>query len=322
MKDQLMKGLWLDDGQFSYREDLVRPKASTGELLLKTLCTGICGTDLELQRGYYGYTGIAGHEFVGEVVSQGNLSGKRVVTDINIGCGHCSYCDQGLENHCSARSVIGIKNQAGAFAEYLVVPEANIYLVPDSLSNHQAVLIEPLAAALEVLEQVDVAGIDRALVIGAGRLGLLCAEVLAASGLEVSVLVRSKARLQHFRNDTITTLDQNDFDELPGKSFPLIVESSGSPAGFASALAKIAPRGTVVMKSTYYGKLELDASQVVVNEVTLLGSRCGPFDTALDWMSQHALSHLAFSSHPFSQVDRAFSDATNPSIYKVVFEPG
>jgi threonine dehydrogenase-like Zn-dependent dehydrogenase len=284
--------------------------------IIVTLCSGICGTDLELQRGYYNFTGIAGHEFVGEVVTQGTLFGKRIVSEINIGCGSCVLCAAGLRNHCASRKVIGIKDQGGAFAEYLVVPEDNIFVVPAGISNRHAVLIEPLAAALEILEQVNTGSLNRALVIGAGRLGILVAEVLASTGLEVSLLVRRQERLRHVGNSEINIMEQlNDSD------FPFVVETSGQAAGFSTALAAIAARGTIVMKSTYDGQLALDASKIVVNELMLIGSRCGPFEKAIDWLQSHNLDHLVFSSHSFEDAEYAFTRARDPSIYKVVFEP-
>lgn len=316
MKGLAMKGLWLERGKFVYREDLIRPTPATGELLIKTLCAGICGTDLELQRGYYAFTGIAGHEFVGEVVTPGDDFGKRIVAEINIGCGECIYCRAGDENHCPDRKVIGIRQRAGAFAEYLLVPEDNILEVPDSISNQHAVLIEPLAAALEILEQVDISLFDRAFVIGAGRLGILVARVLASAGLAVSILVRNRRRVQHLGEVDIQILESaTDHD------FRLVVETSGQAGGFATALSSVSARGTIIMKSTYDGQLEFDASKLVVNEVTLVGSRCGPLDQAVKWLLAHPLGHLQFSSHAFEDVDNAIARAGDPAIYKVIFEP-
>lgn len=312
-----MKGLWLENNEFVFRDDLNRPEPEKDELLIKTLCTGICGTDLELQRGYYTFTGIAGHEFVGEVVTQGALFGKRIVSEINIGCGSCALCTSNLQNHCVSRKVIGIKGHGGAFAEYLVVPQDNIFIVPADVSNRHAVLIEPLAAALEILEQVNPSSFNRVLVIGSGRLGILVAEVLASTGLKVSLLVRRQQRLRHVGNPDINIIEQ-----ISDSDYPFVVETSGQAAGFSTALAAVAARGTIVMKSTYDGQLALDASRIVVNELTLVGSRCGPFEKAIDWLLSHNLNHLIFSGHAFEDVEYAFSRALDPSIYKVVFEPG
>jgi len=311
-----MKGIWLENGEFVYRDDLTRPEPALGELLVRTLCTGICGTDLELQRGYYSFTGVAGHEFVGEVVSDGDQFGKRIVSEINIGCGNCDLCDAGMQNHCATRKVIGIEQQGGAFAEYLVVPEKNIFSVPEGIANQHAVLIEPLAAALEILEQVNPGDYSRVLVIGAGRLGILVAEVLASTTLDVSLLVRRQERLQHIGNPEINVIDKT-----LEHDFPLVVETSGQASGFSTALDSVAARGTIVMKSTYDGQLALDASKIVVNELTLVGSRCGPFRKAIDWLQSHSLDHLIFSSHTFKDVGNAFTQALDPSVYKVVFEP-
>ena len=311
-----MKGLWLEENEFVFRDDLIRPEPDKGELLIKTLCSGICGTDLELQRGYYDFTGIAGHEFVGEVTTPGAFFGNRIVSEINIGCGKCAMCAADLQNHCVSRRVIGIKQQGGAFAEYLVVPEDNIFVVPEGISNRHAVLIEPVAAALEILEQVEPGNFNKALVVGAGRLGILVAEVLAGTGLNVSLLVRRQERLRHIGNSDIDIVEQiNDSD------FPLVVETSGRAAGFSTALSAVSARGTIVMKSTYDGPLELDASKIVVDELVLIGSRCGPFQKAIDWLESHNLDHLVFSSHTFEDVEYALSRARDPAYYKVVFEP-
>ncbi len=316
-----MEGLWLDEGVFSYRDDLAFPEPAAGELLIRTLATGICGTDLELRRGYYDYRGVAGHEFVGEVVSPGKFHGQRVVAQINIGCGDCPFCLVGVENHCSKRHVIGIKQHPGAFAEYLTAPENNIFQVPDHISNQEAVLVEPLAAALEIQEQIKIDDFDRVLVVGAGRLGVLIAETLATTHLEVSLYVRNPARVKHIGNPDIKILSQDDliFDRTED-SFPLVIESSGHAGGFETALGSVRPRGTIIMKSTYSGELHLNASAVVVNELTLLGSRCGPFLRAIEWLSLHSLDQLSFSSRTFREQEMAFQDAGDPSIYKVVFE--
>jgi len=309
-----MKGLWLEAGQFSYRDDLPMPQAREGELLIRTLCSGICGTDLELQRGYYDFSGIAGHEFVGEVVSDGELAGQRIVADINIGCGRCSFCLRGLNNHCPTRKVIGIKGHAGAFAEFLTVPERNVFRIPDSLSNHQAVLVEPVAAALEILEQVPVDKQSHVLIIGAGRLGTLIANVLASAGLEVEIQVRNPLRLKYFENPSIKAIEN-----FKHSHYPLVIECTGQPSGFSSALQAVMPRGTIVMKSTYASELNLDASYVVVNEISLMGSRCGPTDKAIQWMQENNTEWLEMSTHRFEEVDLAFEQAKDPSIYKVLF---
>jgi threonine dehydrogenase-like Zn-dependent dehydrogenase len=309
-----MKGLWLESGQFSFRDDLPMPQAGEGELLLRTLCTGICGTDLELQRGYYNFTGIAGHEFVAEVVGGGAFSGQRIVADINIGCGQCSFCEIGLNNHCSDRTVVGIKNRPGAFAEFLTIPEKNIFPVPDTLSNLQAVLIEPVAAALEILEQVVVEDQSDVLIIGAGRLGTLIAHVLVSAGLNVDIQVRNPLRQKHFDHSSIrivTDIKQNDYS--------LVIECSGHTEGFSSAVAAIRPRGTIVMKSTYASSLNFDASHLVVNEISLVGSRCGPTGKAIQWMQENDLGQLEISTLGFENVELAFERASDPTIYKVVF---
>ena len=311
-----MKGLWLENGKLEYLQDMAKPRAAENELLLKTLCTGICGTDVELHRGYYDFTGVPGHEFVGEVVSAGSWHGKRVVASINIGCGRCAYCQRGLANHCKAREVIGIKNRQGAFAEYLTVPGKNCFVLPEELSNHMGVLVEPVAAALEIVEQVKLTGIDEVLVVGAGRLGVLIATVLASFELRVSVLVRTDKRREYLQSDTI-----NIVTSVAAEIYPLVIECSGQASGFSSALAAVKARGTIVMKSTYKGELTFNASKIVVDEICLQGSRCGPFAKAIAWLQENSLSALTFERFRFDQVAQAFSCAEANDVYKVVFEP-
>jgi threonine dehydrogenase-like Zn-dependent dehydrogenase len=243
------------------------------------VCAGICNTDLELLRGYYPFSGVPGHEFVG-VVEEGpvELRGRRVVGEINAGCGDCRACRAGLGNHCERRSVLGIVRRNGAFAEYLTLPAANLHPVPDDVPDEVAVFTEPLAAALEIQQQVSIQPGDRLLVVGDGKLGQLIARTLAPTGADLLVAGRHDKKLDLLRAAGIRA---GTADEVENGRFDLAVECTGNPEGFTVARRALRPRGTLVLKSTYAGELRLDAASLVVDEITLVGSRCGPFAPAL-----------------------------------------
>lgn len=281
-----MKAIWLEDGQVKVRTDLPVPEPAEGEALIQVRLAGICHTDLELVRGYYPFRGVLGHEFVGSVVEADGapeLRGRRVVGEINAVCGQCPRCRAGRSNHCAQRTVLGIAGRNGAFADYLVLPAANLHPVPETVSDSAAVFTEPLAAACRILEQVPVAPADRVLVMGAGKLGQLIARVLALTCAEVNVLARyshqeallAQAGLEGVRLHSAAS----DFD--------LVVEATGNPAGLRQALSLVRPGGTLVLKSTYHGTAELDVSRLVVDEIRLIGSRCGPFPPALRLLADH-----------------------------------
>jgi len=316
-----MKCIWLQAGELDYKE-LPRPQPAQGECLLAIKQAGICGTDRELLRGYYDFSGIAGHEFVA-TVEAGSAAwlGKRVVADINISCEVCELCLRGLQHHCPSRRVVGIKEQTGAFAEYLCIPERNLFEVPDSMSDYQAVQLEPLAAALEILDQITLTETDKVLVVGAGRLGRMVCRVLKACGHKVSVLVRDKAKAAKALRG-IEVLSQVD-SACP---FNVVVECTGHQDGMALALSAVEPRGTIVVKSTYASALTIDMSQLVVNEVSLVGSRCGNLGKAIQWMldsGDEFDAHLRdgkVSNFALSEFEQAFNEAGNPSLEKVVFD--
>jgi len=310
-----MKGIWLEEGRLGYRDDLPRPVCAPGECLVEVKFAGICGTDRELQQGYYQFKGIPGHEFVGKVVN-GARQGQRVVADINLGCGACSQCYQDLHRHCPDRKVIGIKDRPGAFAEYLAVPENNLLTVPEDLPDFLAVLTEPTAAAFEILEQLGSDIPDRVLVVGSGRLGLLVAHVLSSTGIKVSLLVRNAARLQHIQDRHIQVIED------PGSIlYPMAVECSASQAGFATALNSLEPRGTLVLKSTFPDLSEFDLGAVMVNEINLLGSRCGPMQRAIDWLAEGHFEEPRILAMGFEACEAAFQHASNPAYYKVLLHP-
>ncbi len=317
-----MKGLWLADQQLHLRHDLPIPEPIAGEALVRVLQAGICNTDLELLRGYYPYAGVLGHEFVG-MVEKGpeHLLGKRVVGEINATCGHCRFCLSNNSTHCENRTVLGIVNRDGAFADYLCLPERNLYPVPDSVSTDAATFTEPLAAALEIQQQVPLQGSDRVLVIGDGKLGQLVAQTLALTGCDLLAVGRHPEKLANLEARGIKT---GFADAVQDRIFDVSVECTGNPEGFAIALRALRPRGTLVLKSTYAGKLSIDASALVVDEITLVGSRCGPFPDALKLLAEHKvdISPLIQARYPLSEGLNAFAHAQRKGILKVLLAIG
>jgi threonine dehydrogenase-like Zn-dependent dehydrogenase len=293
-----------------------------GEALVKVRLAGICATDLELVRGYYPYTGIPGHEFVGEVIAapQAEWVGRRVVGEINAVCGECEACRHGRPTHCERRTVLGIVNRNGAFAEYLTLPMANLHLLPDSVPDEMAVFTEPLAAALEIGQQVHIQPTERVLVVGAGRLGQLIAQVLALTGCDLRVLARHPNQIALLARRGIRSITQ---DEVPQRRMDVVIEATGSPSGFEVARRAVRPRGTLVLKSTYAGNLEVNLSALVVDEITLVGSRCGPFRPALQLMESRLVdpTPLIEARYPLEQGVAAFEHAARPGVLKVLLQP-
>jgi threonine dehydrogenase-like Zn-dependent dehydrogenase len=273
-----MRALWLENQKLTLQDDVPRPEPPDGEALVRVLQAGICNTDLELVRGYYPYTGVLGHEFVGRVEAGPDLLGRRVVGEINAVCHRCRDCLEGRPTHCDNRTVLGIVNRDGAFADYLTLPIENLHPVPDQVSTDAATFTEPLAAALEIRQQITVTDADQVLVVGDGKLGQLIAQTLALTGCDVLAVGRHPKKLDLLEQRGIRT-GLSDRVE-PGR-YDIAVECTGNAEGFALAQQALRPRGTLVMKSTYAGDLTFDASGVVVNEITLVGSRCGPFAPAL-----------------------------------------
>lgn len=314
-----MRGLWLEDRQLVFRDDLPMPEPPDGESLVRMLLAGICNTDIELTRGYYPFTGIPGHEFVG-VVERGpaDLVGKRVVGEINASCGACEACLAGHRTHCERRSVLGILGRNGVFAEYLALPSRNLHVVPDSLANEDAVFCEPLAAALEIGEQLRVEKGDRVLVVGDGKLAQLVAQTLALTGCRLTVLGRHAAKLELLaRRGIATTMDPA---AIEARRFDVAVDCSGNESGFAIAAGALRARGTLVMKSTYAGRLSIDASALVVHEITLVGSRCGPFAPAVQLLASGAVdvAPMLHARYPLSRAIEAFELAQRAGVLKVV----
>ncbi|ACC82889.1 MDR/zinc-dependent alcohol dehydrogenase-like family protein [Nostoc punctiforme] len=317
-----MKGLWLENNQLQLRTDIPIPEPPPGEALVRVLRAGICNTDLELLRGYYPYTGILGHEFVG-VVEKGpeHLVNQRVVGEINAVCGHCRFCRSGQLTHCENRTVLGIVNRNGAFGEYLCLPVENLHLVPDNVPTEVATFTEPIAAALEIQQQVPLHPNDRVLVVGDGKLGQLVAQTLALTGCELLAVGRHQEKLANLEARGIKT---GLADAVKDGYFDISVECTGNPEGFAIARRALRPRGTLVLKSTYAGNLSLDASSLVVDEITLIGSRCGPFTPALQLLAtgQIDVQPLIHATYPLIEGLAAFEHAQSRGVLKILLEIG
>ncbi len=287
--------------------------------LIRTLVAGICNTDLELQRGYYGFSGIPGHEFVGEVVEADDraLLGKRVVGEINLACGRCDFCAIGLGRHCAERTVLGIVKHPGAFAEYLLLPQSNLHIIPDEIPSEQAVFIEPLAAACEILDQVQIPAGEQVAVLGDGKLGLLVAQVLHAHGCQVTLYGRHENKLALVRKAGVEALTS---ERRRQAAFPLVVDCTGSARGLQEAVSMVRPRGTVVMKSTVHGSVAIDTAPVIVNEITLVGSRCGRFEPAIDLLRSGKVDVFGFvaAEFPLEQAPAAFAEAGRRGVLKVL----
>ena len=314
-----MKALWLENNQLSLR-DISQPRKAN-EALVKIRKAGICSTDLELVKGYYPYTGILGHEFVGEVVDAQDVSwiGQRVVGEINVVCGICEQCLNGRSTHCENRTVLGIVNRDGTFAEFTTLPITNLHHVPESVPDEMAVFTEPLAAALEIQEQINIKPTDRVLLVGAGRLGQLIAQTLALTGCDLRVVARHSYQQNLLNARGIQVIAE---EEIQPWRWDVVVEATGSPGGFVLARKAIRPRGTLVMKSTYKGEMNVNFSSLVVDEINIIGSRCGPFEPALRLMESHQVDPTVLIADEFKLEDalKAFERAAETGVLKVLVE--
>ncbi len=320
-----MKAVWLREGALAV-VDAPEPALLPGEALVRVLLAGVCRTDLELLRGYHGLDGIPGHEFVGRVEAAPGApkwEGRRVVGEINAACGDCAACRAGRRSHCERRTVLGIRGRHGAFAERLSLPVANLHAVPERLTDEEAVFVEPLAAALQVQQQVAVRAGDRVVVVGDGKLGQLVAQTLAATGCSLTVVGRYDAKLSLLAERGIRTVDSRGGSLPPGRSADVVVECTGNHEGLALALRLVRPRGSVVLKSTYRGEARLDVSAVVVDEVALVGSRCGPFAPALALLERGAVDvrRLVHARYALPDARAAFEHAARPGVLKVLIAP-
>jgi alcohol dehydrogenase len=317
-----MLAVHLEAGRVEVRQQSL-PRVAHGFARIRLLAAGICSTDLELQRGYYGFSGTPGHEFVGEVTEAGDRSwiGKRVAGEINLACGVCEWCARDLGRHCPHRTVLGIVKHPGAFREFLTLPIANLHPVPAAISDEQAVFIEPVAAACEILDQVRVLAGTRVAVLGDGKLGLLIAQVLAAHGARVHLWGRHKEKMKLVENARVTTeaIKRN----LPERAWPMVVDATGSAEGLRAAIAMCEPRGTVVMKSTVHGLVKLDMAPAIVNEITLIGSRCGRFEPAMQLLASGKVrvDRMISERYSLDRAKEAFARAATKGVLKILLGP-
>lgn len=313
-----MLGVHLEAGSVTVRR-MAAPRRPKGSALIRLICGGICNTDIELLRGYYGFKGTPGHEFVGEVVESDDPRwvGRRVVGEINLPCGHCDWCRRGLGRHCPRRTVLGIVRHPGAFRELLTLPEANLRVVPPKVKTEHAVFTEPIAAACEILDQVKIPQGEKVAVLGDGKLGLLIGQTLQLSGLEVHQYGRHKEKL---RVAEAAGIDARLSNKLPAAAYDYVVEATGSSEGLMQAVGMTRPRGTIVMKSTVHGTVPLDAAPVIVNEITLVGSRCGRFEPALKLLKsgRFQLDQMISEECPLAEAPRAFARAQERGVLKVL----
>jgi alcohol dehydrogenase len=310
------------DGDLRLRPDYADPVPPPGEALIQTRLAGICNTDLEIMRGYMGFKGVLGHEFVGTVVRADDapgLVGRRVVGEINAYCGRCPTCLQGDPTHCPRRTTLGIDRRDGVMGDYFTLPARLLYPIPDSLPDEWAVFAEPLAAACEIAERNHIRPTDRVIVLGDGKLGLLVAQVLQLTGCDLLAVGRHPEKLGILERRGIRVQMAGEEVE-PGAD--VVVEATGSVEGFAAARALVRPRGTLVLKSTFHGDVALNLSMVVVDEVTVTGSRCGPFLPALRLLAQRLVDVEALiqDTLPLEAGPAAFERAAAPGVLKVLLK--
>jgi alcohol dehydrogenase len=295
----------------------------SGECRVAVRRAGICGTDLQILEGYAGFAGVPGHEFVGTVetapLGDRHWLGQRVVGEIDVGCGDCDWCRSETANHCPGRTVLGIVGRAGAFASHLSLPAANFHAVPDAISDEAAVLVEPTAAACEILIQVDIGPRARVAVVGDGRMALLVGQVLRTTGASVTLLGKHDRKLRVAKNLGLTVGRSS--DDIPTSSFDVTVDVTGRPAGLTRAMELVRPRGTVVMKSTFHGETPVTLWPAIVDEITLVGSRCGPFADAIALLSSGRVetAPLLAATYALEDFEAAFTAAR--SDLKVMLRP-
>ena len=318
-----MKALQVDNGALKLNE-LPMP-AKKNEALIRVTKSGICNTDLEIVRGYAGFAGTIGHEFVGvveECFDAPELVGKRVVGEINTGCGVCELCRAGDARHCPNRTVLGIIGRDGCHAEFVSLPSQNLLEVPENVSDEQAVFVEPLAAAYGITEQIEVLPETKIAVVGDGKLGLLCALSLALKSQNVFLIGKHREKMRFAENQNVETVLLENAVKM-ARSFDVVVEASGSETGFAAALDLIKPRGRLVLKSTFSGKPSWEAWRVVVDEITIVGSRCGRFAPALELLKDGKINVENLISEEFSLADgiSAMNRAAERGVLKVLLKP-
>ena len=316
-----MKATFFDGKQMILDENYTNPEFN--ETLVRVSLAGICGTDLEILDGYMQYKGILGHEFVGVVEKSTNsdIIGKRVVGEINAGCGNCNSCIKGMERHCPSRTVLGILKRNGAFAEFLSLPEKNLHVIPDTISDEQAVFVEPLAAAFEINEQVSLKPEWNVAVVGDGRLAQLIIQVIKLTCSNITCFGKHEKKLEGLvQSGTKIKLGIESTDE---QLFDLVIEATGSNSGFTDTMKLVKPRGTVVLKSTIASRENLDLTPTIINEITLIGSRCGLFKPAIDALATRKISvdSMIDSVFPLEKFEDAITYAKKPDTLKVFLKP-
>lgn len=314
-----MRALMLKAGKAQFRSDCPPAEPVDGEVRVRVLKAGICETDVQLIRGYMGFEGVLGHEFVG-IAETGPLEGRRVVGEINCSCGECVFCRAGLETHCPNRSVLGILDRDGAFADSLQLPARNLHPVPDEIPTEIAVLTEPLAAAFQIPAQLPLENYRNVVVLGDGRLGNLCAQVIRLSGNQVTVVGKHQEKLKLLEQLDLETKPLADLQ--PKREADLVVDCTGSPTGLPLAIQLVKPRGTIVMKTTVAGEQTLSLAPLVIDEITLVGSRCGPFDRALEALRKQEVDVrcLLSGSYPLEQSLEALDRAQQGGVLKLLLD--
>ncbi|HEY7553214.1 MAG TPA: alcohol dehydrogenase catalytic domain-containing protein [Candidatus Binatia bacterium] len=316
-----MDALYWNGRDLEFRSGYRSPVGDGQSALVRVHLSGICSTDLQIFKGYMGFTGVPGHEFVGSVVEGPQaLIDERVVGEINFACGNCDHCHRGLTRHCPARSVMGIHNADGAFAEYVSIPATNLHVVPEGVCDEEAVFTEPLAAAFEILEQIQVNPGDGILVLGDGKLGNLCAQVLRQASAHVTVLGKHEEKLKLVKHAGHRTIQLADWQP---QQFDIVVEATGSAAGLQLALSAVRPRGTLVLKSTIAANHQVSLAPLVINEIAVIGSRCGLFPPALEALKEKRVSVTPMIEKIYALDDgiAAVSHAARPGTRKILLRP-
>ena len=318
-----MKALRFESGRLHLSD--VPKKQRPGEALVRVTLAGICSTDLHITKGYADYSGTLGHEFVGVVEDSPNPQqiGRRVVGEINAGCGHCTLCDSGDSRHCAERTVLGIIARDGAFAEYVSLPARNLIEIRDRISDQEAVFAEPLAAACQILDQIMISPASRVALIGDGKLAQLVARVIATTGCELTVIGKHTSKLELLSSIASSTMLLGEMGKSGRGSYDIVVEASGSESGLTLAIELVKPKGTIVLKSTFHGAVSIEAWRVVVNEVHILGSRCGRLSRAVELLEAKAvdLEGLIADEFPLEDGLTAMAVAAQPGVLKVLLRP-
>lgn len=314
------------NNKLELKQNFEKPTPKENEALIKVKLVGICNTDYEITKGYMGYNGILGHEFVG-VVEEINgedksLLGKRVVGEINLGCKNCDYCAKGLERHCPNRQTLGIFNKDGCFADYVTLPLSNLLEVNEKINDETAVFVEPLAAALEILEQLHIKPYEKVCVLGDGKLGLITALALNASNVDVTLVGKHQNKLDIAKEQNVKTMLLENLKQEDNKSFDVVVEATGRVSGFETSLSLVKPRGVLVLKSTIATGKELNLAPIVIDEITVLGSRCGQFAPALRLMEKNVIdfSKLVSAKLSFDDAVLGFEKNKEKNTIKILLE--